>query len=744
MPPNNDEELTKLLGNGSTLQHLREFADPSNPNPRPTFLHGKPRSGNSSKIPIAMSLIDPGARIVSIQPTDQAASWAFQCAKALSPPGHVAHTPLWKEVDKKIIDEARISFVSARQVLRHGANILETATIIVIDEVHFLSTDHELAIALVKRRASGKDSSNKRILLTSSYLNPAMRNADLLPGLAHFDLAPTEDREGRSRCEFAKSNSDCGDRTKFLESVARILNKIPDGGGPVLIFIPSPDYMTPLRIHLAEKNIAVLMRGGKKPDKGSQKWNIRKYTSLRETFGLEDFENITMDGSSVIISPLCFDKSRILCADKGFAHVICPHWAITERYDTGLGREIPVSAQLSKPEMQCLLHYGDTAWFTCTVSTWSRAPDEAIAEVERLSATAYLLKAASLFPGESPHGGDVNAMPLRIFPTTRKVCWALQELTLFGLVNPLRKGHKKLILASPGEDVLGYMLDFGLSLRAARLINNIVNCEDTTEDPKIGTRLLHVAIPLAVSMGQASPVIRYSAKTDSEKDRVEKLNAMLGRGPNETESQQGSGYRRYGDAFCSAWLLVRHLAGGRQQGHGDWAFKSPAHLQDIVSLIRRKLSLTNAHAGEAYGPLAEELFKNLDGAIGKDGRSFVEIFQQCVYGTSALNTAFVQDKKVREGESIGRGVDVSTGKPVLLSLGSVLDMKNLDHVEYVTYGSMEAVERDVDRGPSLVVSHISPVSAGQILDSLLDVSTASIDKPRNLGDVIRYPYNSEP
>ena len=315
------------------------------------FLHGKPLAGNNSKYPLAMGLIDPAARIVSIQPTDQAASWASHCAQRWAPKETIGYLPLWENFDTQAIIQARLSFVSARQVLGHGLEILETVTVIILDEVHYLPIDHELAIARVRHWVNSGDLPNARIVLMSSYMPSTTSSPPLFPDLTQVELEDSQRVTDMGHCTFGQGSG--GNTTEdfvisFVEDTLGI--QIDPGDGPVLLFIPEDNYITELLDRLKSKAIARWHKEKHAPATPKDEWQVRVFANLGETFSPDDIGEIHLDGNSVVISPPFFDKCRRETRHVRFNHVICPHWITDDRFDKALGRDVPAPCS---PRARC-------------------------------------------------------------------------------------------------------------------------------------------------------------------------------------------------------------------------------------------------------------------------------------------------------------------------------------------------------------------------------------------------------
>ncbi|KAL1849916.1 hypothetical protein Daus18300_013111 [Diaporthe australafricana] len=745
MPPSTKKALRKLIKDNRVLGELRKFADPSQPYTFPVFLHGQPLMGNSSKYPVAMGLIDPAARIVSIQPTDQAASWASQHARHWAPKTiTIGHVPLWNKFDAKTIVHDRISFVSARQMLGHGLEILAGAAIIVIDEVHHQPIDHELAIAQVRHWVKEGALAKVRIVLMSSYLPFTSSSTPLIPNLSHVELEGSQLVKQMGHCTFGQGTSEVTTRDSFISFAKDVLHqRINLDDGPVLIIIPDSSYITKLLYHLKSEGIA---KRSEKGGKTSTKWQITQFLNMGETFSADDIDKFPMGGKSVVISPPWFDKCRREIVDVRFKHVICPHWMTDNRYDKVLGRDVPCSALLSKSEMCFLAFQAKLAWLTCTRDTWEGASDRDSAEAERVAPTEYLIKAAKLFPGLIPYEESDKAMPLRIFPAGHRTCWSLQQLGYSALTEMVDLDDNGVVLSDAGEAAVGYMLEMGLRLRGSTFLHRIVDLDimASNDTESCSLSLLYLAIPLAVSMGQGHPVLQYKWNAESDAKRLESLDFMVKEACKDLKVPDLPGYRRYGDDLLQAWLLVRYLvSGGHHTASTNWVVTIPKHLQNMVAHIRRSVDATKFEVDRPYTAFTEGMAENMDKRLSTTmTSSLMEEFQQCIYSVGLMNLALVEGRDTSHGKAIGHAVNINGGAPVLLSQGSTLNMGELNDRVYVTFDRIETVPRDEDTGATRMISGLSPVTVD--IMSLTHVNYTPLDswdpQKDSLRSIVEYPF----
>lgn len=748
MPPPPKKAMSELLGDERVREELRKVADPSASYAGPVFLHGQPLAGNSSRFPVAMGLIDPAARIVSIQPTDQAASWASQRAQQWAPNDTIGYVPLWEKFETQAMTKHRLSFVSARQVLGHGLTILGGANIIIVDEVHYQPVDHELAIARIRHWVKSDDLPNARIVLMSSYMTPTSSSPPLFPDLSHVQLSSSQRAADMGNCKFGDATDEDTTEDLFVSFVRETLDRrIKAGNGPVLVFMPESNCISKLLEGLKDKKIARQCKKSGPDPRVKDKWQVRLFTNLGDTFSADDLGEIHLDGKSIVISPPFFDKCRSKIGDAAaFEHVLCPHWMISDRFDKVLGRDVPCSALLSKSEMRFLASHAGHAWLTCTRDTWDGASDRDSAEAERVAPTEYLMKAAVAFPGLAPYRASPNPMPLRVFPAVPRTFWSLIQLRYSALMQIIDLDENGVVLTPSGNAAVGYMLNMGLRLRGAVFLQYVTTLEDDIPDDTrcMSLRLMHLAIPLAVSMGHGYSVLHYKWNAGSEEERLGSLNGTVEKVCADTGMPNLSGLRRYGDDFLHAWLLAGSLASGKQSsGSPNWVLTKPRRLPDIVAHIRRSIPATAAHTSQGYSALARTIAGDMDESPeSPETLRLISSFHECIYGAGIMNVACVKGRATSHGRAIGHATNINGLAPVLMSEGSVLDMEGLDDPLYVTFDRIKTVPLDPVTGATRMISGLSPISLRVMSDTHIYFSSIGSWDPEkdSLVPLLEYPF----
>ncbi|ROV93332.1 hypothetical protein VSDG_06932 [Cytospora chrysosperma] len=683
--------LQKAIPNEAVLQTLKGLQDSQPKNNGDTgsgiiFLQGEPNCGNTSRIPLALSILQGDVTVVSIQPTDAAAAYACNIAKeVIDVNASVCHVPQSQEFNTQIIRHLKVWYISARQFLLHSDEILRSVSVVILDEIHYNSVNHELSAVLLRERLQQKDSPVRaRIVLMSSYIRRLDKRMMLFKNTTTIKLG-RPDGTTLAAPQIHYDSKDRENMSDYTEMVISTLRTINPADGIVLVFVPEKGDIAALRDRLRKEKI-VHRRLPQRDDA----WDHAVYLDMNDIETSSPLKNEKPKRSIIIALPYHHTHRNI----KGlpYKHVIFPHWLTRDTYSEDYGKEMRRAIVMSKGEMRFLMAHSQQVWLSCTKSlydTFEMYPTEQVLLVDPME---YYCKAHYLFKDRSPHSGTENELPLRFRHDIYSVVWVVQRLVLPKLV--VTDGtlvSERAILNDRGRTVVEFMLELDLKFNWALFLTNI---RTYTNDEQRIQHLFDLFIPLAIVMSKQEYVLRPRAKDfDQNRHISDAMHFMKNHGQP----------RDFGDAWCGAKCLSLFLSNELDNKKNlEWVVDIPENLERMVERARSLPHVTQGREG------GKEDFHTHDEIFVDQPEPIYEDFLICLCGSVPSNLACVME--LEEGidddgntvMSIGKAMDMSAGKEVMLSRESLIDLSpSKDEIPlerlYVTYDRIQHIEpRDDD------------------------------------------------